>query len=165
MDETLIKRLESAVTRLESLSTGIHPFASASDGSDAASDPSVVAFGDLIDQYVGRLSKAAEIIGGQVLDVTNRVKEAFAVQKELLIKLKQTQVCCFIYHIVKKSIPILISCLIISVICLCCRFSRTKTKDPFLNRESMERMNERKNTLSNLCFSEWMYCVLVWVCL
>lgn len=91
MDETLIKRLELAVTRLEALSTGIHHSAASSDGSDAASDPSVVAFGDLIDQYVGRLSKAAEIIGGQVLDVTNRIKEAFAVQKELLIKLKQTQ--------------------------------------------------------------------------
>lgn len=96
MDETLIKRLESAVTRLEALSTGIHHSASASDGSDAASDPSVVAFVDLIDQYVGRLSKAADIIGGQVLDVTNRVKEAFSVQKELLIKLKQTQVRCFL---------------------------------------------------------------------
>jgi len=96
MDETLIKRLESAVTRLEALSTGIHHSAASSDGSDAASDPSVVAFGDLIDQYVGRLSKAAEIIGGQVLDVTNRVKEAFSVQKELLIKLKQTQVRCFL---------------------------------------------------------------------
>lgn len=96
MDETLIKRLESAVTRLEALSTGIHHSSSASDASDAASDPSVVAFVDLIDQYVSRLSKAADIIGGQVLDVTNRVKEAFSVQKELLIKLKQTQVRCFL---------------------------------------------------------------------
>lgn len=92
MDEKLIQRLESAVSRLEAISTGTHSASSPSDASDAAFDPSVVAFGDLIDQYVGRVSSAAEIIGGQVLEVTNRVKEAFAAQKELLIKLKHTQV-------------------------------------------------------------------------
>ncbi|MCI40058.1 adenylyl cyclase-associated protein 1-like, partial [Trifolium medium] len=92
MDENLIHRLESAVTRLEAISsTGFHPTTSPSDGSDAALDPSVVAYGDLIDQFVGRVSSAAEIIGGQVLEVTNRVKEAFSIQKELLIKLKTTQ--------------------------------------------------------------------------
>ncbi|WJX51462.1 F-actin-capping protein subunit alpha [Trifolium repens] len=91
MDEKLIQRLESAVSRLESISTGFHPATSPSDGSDAAADPSIVAYGDLIDQFVGRVSSAAEIIGGQVLEVTNRVKDAFAVQKELLIKLKTTQ--------------------------------------------------------------------------
>ena len=92
MDENLIQRLESAVSRLEAISTGFnHAATSLSDASDAALDPSVVAFGDLIDQYVGRLCSAAEIIGGQVLEVTNRIKEAFAVQKELLIKLKHTQ--------------------------------------------------------------------------
>jgi adenylyl cyclase-associated protein len=92
MDEKLIQRLESAVSRLESISTGFHPATSPSDGSDAAADPSIVAYGDLVDQFVGRVSSAAEIIGGQVLEVTNRVKDAFAVQKELLIKLKTTQV-------------------------------------------------------------------------
>lgn len=93
MEEKLIQRLESAVSRLEALSTGFNPAGSPSDASDAVLDPSVVAFGDLIDQYVGRLSGAAEIIGGQVLDVTKLVQEAFVVQKELLIKLKQNQVC------------------------------------------------------------------------
>ena len=95
MDEKLIQRLESAVSRLESLSAGFHPSATQSGGADApdaALDPSIVAFADLIDQYVGRVSGAAEVIGGQVLDVTKLVQEAFNVQKELLIKLKQTQV-------------------------------------------------------------------------
>ncbi|KAL5055511.1 hypothetical protein RYX36_036193 [Vicia faba] len=91
MDEKLIQRLESAVLRLEAISTGGHPATSPANASDAALDPSVVAFGDLIDQYLGRVSRAAEIIGGQVLEVTNRIQEAFYVQKELLIKLKQTQ--------------------------------------------------------------------------
>ncbi|TKY67555.1 Cyclase-associated protein 1 [Spatholobus suberectus] len=94
MDEKLIQRLESAVSRLEALSAGFHPSASPAGGADApdaALDPSVVAFADLIDQYVGRVSRAAEIIGGQVLEVTKLVQEAFVVQKELLIKLKHTQ--------------------------------------------------------------------------
>ncbi|KAG4994009.1 hypothetical protein JHK86_030836 [Glycine max] len=94
MDEKLIQRLESAVSRLESLSAGFHPSATQSGGADApdaALDPSIVAFADLIDQYVGRVSGAAEVIGGQVLDVTKLVQEAFNVQKELLIKLRQTQ--------------------------------------------------------------------------
>ena len=94
MEESLIQRLESAVSRLEALSAGFRGGASPAGGGadDAALDPSVVAFGDLIDQHVGKVSGAAEVIGGQVLEVTNVVKEAFAVQKELLIKLKHTQV-------------------------------------------------------------------------
>ncbi|KOM24760.1 hypothetical protein LR48_Vigan2502s000100 [Vigna angularis] len=92
MDEKLIQRLESAVSRLESLSSGFHPSASpASAADDVARDPSVVAFADLIDQHVARFSRAAEVIGGQVLDVSKLVQEAFNVQKELLVELKQTQ--------------------------------------------------------------------------
>ncbi|XP_027354339.1 cyclase-associated protein 1-like [Abrus precatorius] len=91
MDEKLLQRLESAVSRLEALSTRFPSAGSGADASDAVLDPSVVAFGDLIDQYVARVSSTAEIIGGQVLDVTKFVREAFAVQKELLIKLKNTQ--------------------------------------------------------------------------
>ncbi|RDY12976.1 Cyclase-associated protein 1, partial [Mucuna pruriens] len=91
MDEKLIQRLESAVSRLEALSTGFPSSVSRDGGADAALDPSVIAFADLIDQYVGRVSSAAEIIGGQVLDVTKLVQQAFTVQKELLIKLKYTQ--------------------------------------------------------------------------
>jgi len=109
MDEKLIQRLESAVSRLESLSAGFHASASAAgaaDASDAALDPSVVAFADLIDQYVARFSRAAEAIGGQVLVVSKLVQEAFDVQKELLIKLKQTQVrhCSIIFFRVARNV-------------------------------------------------------------
>ncbi|WVZ03634.1 hypothetical protein V8G54_024440 [Vigna mungo] len=100
MDEKLIQRLESAVSRLESLSAGFQPSASpASTGDDVVRDPSVVAFADLIDQYVARFSRAAEVIGGPVLDVSKLVQEAFNVQKGLLIELKQTQVPCSVGYL------------------------------------------------------------------
>ncbi|KAI4298347.1 hypothetical protein L6164_031920 [Bauhinia variegata] len=98
MEEKLIERLESAVARLEALSAGVQSRGlpggvgdAAPSGVDVAADPSIVAFSDLMEQYVVRFSSAAEKIGGQVLDVSNIVKEAFVVQKELLIKVKQTQ--------------------------------------------------------------------------
>lgn len=90
MDEKLMQRLESAVARLEALSCGRG--ASPDIGGDAASaDPSIVAYEDLIAQFVGRVSSAAEKIGGQVLDVTKIIEQAFSTQKELLIKVKQSQ--------------------------------------------------------------------------
>lgn len=91
MDEKLIQRLESAVARLEALSTGSRPRVSPESGEDAVTDPSILAFDDLMGQYFARVSSAAEKIGGQVLDATKILKEAFSVQKELLIKVKQTQ--------------------------------------------------------------------------
>lgn len=96
MDEKLIKRLESAVARLEALSIG----QGASRGIEAdaaATDPAILAFDDLITQSVGRVLSAAEKIGGQVLEVTKVIQEAFSTEKELLIKIKQTQVStlCF----------------------------------------------------------------------
>ncbi|XP_050260415.1 cyclase-associated protein 1 [Quercus robur] len=94
MEEKLIARLESAVARLESLSTGFGSRglpAFDDDTAASSSDPSILAFDDLISQYLGRVSSAAEKIGGQVLEVTNVLQEAFNVQKELLIKAKQTQ--------------------------------------------------------------------------
>ncbi|VFQ71854.1 unnamed protein product [Cuscuta campestris] len=57
----------------------------------AASDPSIIAFEDLISQCVRRLCSAADKIGGIVLDVTKVVKDAFSSQKELLIKIKETK--------------------------------------------------------------------------
>lgn len=91
MDENLIKRLESAVARLEVLSAS---GGAAEVGGDAAvaMDPSIIAFGDLISEYVAKVKIAAEKIGGKVLEVSRIVEEAFSVQKELLIKIKQTQV-------------------------------------------------------------------------
>ncbi|XP_050235047.1 cyclase-associated protein 1 [Mercurialis annua] len=93
MDDKLVARLESAVARLEALSTsGFRAGGDIGGGGDvAASDPSILAFDDLIGQYLGRVSNAAGKIGGQVLDVTKIVQEAFNALKELLIKAKQTQ--------------------------------------------------------------------------
>ncbi|KAM4089067.1 hypothetical protein ACB094_07G120600 [Castanea mollissima] len=99
MEEKLIARLESAVARLESLSTGFgsrglpafDDDTAAAAAAASSSDPSILAFDDLVSQYLGRVSSAAEKIGGQVLEVTNVLQEAFNVQKELLIKAKQTQ--------------------------------------------------------------------------
>lgn len=85
-----MKRLEAAVSRLEAFSAG--GFYHGGDGGGAASvDPSIVAFEDLISQCVGRVTSAGEKIGGQVLDVSNVIAEAFNVQKELLVKIKENQ--------------------------------------------------------------------------
>ncbi|CAL5444197.1 unnamed protein product [Camellia sinensis] len=56
-----------------------------------ALDPSNTAFDDLMAEDVGRVSASAEKIGGQVLDVTKILAEAFSAQRELLVKVKQTQ--------------------------------------------------------------------------
>ena len=92
MDEKLIQRLESAVARLEALSTGFRAGGAPESGEDAVSDPSILGFDDLMGQYFARVYSAAEKIGGQVLTVTKILKEAFSVQRELLVKIKQTQV-------------------------------------------------------------------------
>lgn len=91
MDEKLIQRLESAVARLESLSVGSQSRGFDIDAISASTDPSIIAFEDLLTEFVGKVSSAAAKIGGQVQDVTNVLKEAFTVQKELLIKIKQTK--------------------------------------------------------------------------
>ncbi|KAJ4966346.1 hypothetical protein NE237_018195 [Protea cynaroides] len=91
MEEKLIRRLESAVARLETLSTGFHQADSSDVSVDAPVDPAIVAYDDMTAQYLARVSAAAEKVGGQVLDVTKILEKAFSVQKELLIKCKQTQ--------------------------------------------------------------------------
>ncbi|PSS26049.1 Cyclase-associated protein [Actinidia chinensis var. chinensis] len=93
MEEKLVERLESAVKRLEALSAGTRPGIHPESGGDAAAalDPSIVAFDDLMAQYFSRVSAAAEKIGGQVSDVTTVLAEAFSAQKELLVKVKQSQ--------------------------------------------------------------------------
>lgn len=93
MEEKLIQRLEAAVVRLESLSLGCsQPQCVSLDSASASSEPSIVAFDDLITEYVGKVSAIAQKIGGQVKDVTNVLSQAFAAQKELLVQIKQTQV-------------------------------------------------------------------------
>ncbi|CAI9294692.1 unnamed protein product [Lactuca saligna] len=91
MDEKLIQRLESAIARLESLSPGSKPPSGTLDSVSAASEPSIVAYDDLLVEYVVKVSLAAEKIGGQVHDITIVLSQAFATQKELLMKIKQTQ--------------------------------------------------------------------------
>ncbi|XP_073270973.1 cyclase-associated protein 1-like [Primulina huaijiensis] len=92
MDENLIKRLESAVSRLEALSaTGFRSGGVAEGDGYAATDPSIVAYGDLESQYLSRVVSAGEKIEGQVLDISKVVEEAFSVQKELLVRIKSTQ--------------------------------------------------------------------------
>nr|AEN70773.1 adenylyl cyclase-associated protein [Gossypium schwendimanii] len=92
MEAKLIERLEAAVARLESLSaSGISARGLPDRVDEVSSDPSILAFDDLMAQYAARVSAAAEKIGGQVLDVTKLVLEAFSVQKKLLIEIKQTQ--------------------------------------------------------------------------
>ncbi|CAN0866776.1 Cyclase-associated protein 1 [Linum grandiflorum] len=90
MEEKLIARLESAVARLEALSSssgrGIE-----GGGDVSSSDPSILAFDHLIQDSFGKLSAAADKIGGQVLEVTKVLREAFCVEKELLVKIKQTK--------------------------------------------------------------------------
>ncbi|CAA0827648.1 Cyclase-associated protein 1 [Striga hermonthica] len=76
MDVNLVRRLEAAVARLE---------AAEDEGGDAfAADPSIAALDDVISQSVGRVTSAAEKIGGQVMDVSNVISEAFNVQSGIL---------------------------------------------------------------------------------
>ncbi|XVE66962.1 hypothetical protein DITRI_Ditri08aG0121800 [Diplodiscus trichospermus] len=92
MEGKLIERLEAAVTRLEAVSAGgVSARRLPDSGVEVASDPSILAFDDLMAQYAASLSTAAEKIGGEVLDVTKIVLKAFSVQRELLIEIKQTQ--------------------------------------------------------------------------
>ncbi|KAF5778433.1 putative cyclase-associated protein CAP/septum formation inhibitor MinC [Helianthus annuus] len=91
MDEKLIQRLESAVARLESLSLPSQSRSIDVDAVAASTDPSIIAFEDLLTEFVGKVLSAAEKIGGQVKEVTDVLHEAFSVQKELLVKIKHTK--------------------------------------------------------------------------
>ncbi|KAJ0692665.1 putative adenylate cyclase-associated CAP [Helianthus annuus] len=85
MDEKLIQRLESLSLPAQSRSIDL-------DAVAASTDPSIIAFEDLLTEFVGKVLTAAEKIGGQVKEVTDVLHEAFSVQKELLVKIKQTKV-------------------------------------------------------------------------
>ncbi|XP_057965727.1 cyclase-associated protein 1 [Malania oleifera] len=91
MEERLIQRLEAAVARLEAVSGGGRAGGAPESGGGGAADPSIAAFDDLMAQFVGRVSAAAGKIGGQVLVVTRVLEEAFSAERELLVKVKQTQ--------------------------------------------------------------------------
>ncbi|KAH6811888.1 cyclase associated protein 1 [Perilla frutescens var. frutescens] len=87
MDDNLISRLESAVTRLEALSRREGEVTR--DAS--AAGPSIAAYDDLISEYVNRVTSVAEKIGGEVFDISKIIEEAFHVQKQILIDISQTQ--------------------------------------------------------------------------
>ncbi|XP_068656866.1 cyclase-associated protein 1-like [Aristolochia californica] len=91
MEEKLVSRLEAAISRLEALSVGFSTPNLPGDASDAPKDASIAAYDDFMEKSVGRLSATAHKIGGKVLEATDVLKEAFSVQKDLLIKMKQIQ--------------------------------------------------------------------------
>ncbi|KAJ6827121.1 cyclase-associated protein 1-like [Iris pallida] len=98
MEKDLVARLEAAVARLESLSAaGSKPPSSARDLPSAAAavdlptDPSIVAFDELVEKSLARVSSAAYKIGGKVLEATKILKEAFAAEKELLVRARLSQ--------------------------------------------------------------------------
>ncbi|CAL9198464.1 unnamed protein product [Musa hybrid cultivar] len=93
MEQQLLTRLEAAVARLEALApAGSAPSASSRDLTDVAPlDPAISAFDEMVANSLGRVSAAAGKIGGQVVDATKTIEEAFTVLKELLITAKQRQ--------------------------------------------------------------------------
>ncbi|KAJ0435821.1 putative adenylate cyclase-associated CAP [Helianthus annuus] len=62
MDEKLIQRPESAVARLESLSLPSQSRSNDVDAVAASTDPSIIAFEDLLTEFVGKVLTAAEKI-------------------------------------------------------------------------------------------------------
>lgn len=89
-----MERLEAAVARLEAAAASGASFSSAPrDFGEVpgASDPAIVAYDEFVAQAIGRLTAAAEKIGGKVLDATKVLAEAFTVAKDLLIQAKQLQ--------------------------------------------------------------------------
>nr|CAD1818275.1 unnamed protein product [Ananas comosus var. bracteatus] len=98
MEAALVERLEAAVTRLEaalasSSSSAAAAAAAARDlpAEAAPADPAIAAFDDLVGGPLRRVSAAAEKIGGKVLEATKILEEAFAAEKDLLIKAKKCQ--------------------------------------------------------------------------
>jgi adenylyl cyclase-associated protein len=95
MEAALVERLEAAVARLEAAVASGASLASAAPRDvdvPAAADPAIVAYEEFVGEAVGRLTAAAEKIGGKVLDATKLLAEAFAVAKDLLVQAKQLQV-------------------------------------------------------------------------
>lgn len=81
---SLVHRLEAAVSRLESGDT-TRSVPSAPIQTSASTDASVVAFDSLIDASVGRVLTAANKIGGQVLQGSQLLKDAFSAHREIVL--------------------------------------------------------------------------------
>ncbi|XP_074588051.1 cyclase-associated protein 1-like [Curcuma longa] len=93
MEKELVDRLEAAVSRLEALavpgSRALPP--GLVDEEPDAVDPAIAALDELVQNFLRRLSAAADKIGGKVQEATKILAEAFSVLKELLVKAKQCQ--------------------------------------------------------------------------
>eukprot|EP01018_Ginkgo_biloba_P002006 Gb_04306 [translate_table: standard] len=94
--ETLVTRLEAAVSRLESieakLGLGSSSFSStrAIEESPISSvDPSISEYDELVGKSLGRVLGNAEKIGGQVLEGTLVLKDAFGAQRDILLNFKK----------------------------------------------------------------------------
>ncbi|KAG6484518.1 hypothetical protein ZIOFF_053036 [Zingiber officinale] len=93
MQKELVDRLEAAVSRLEALAvTGSRavPPGLVDEEPDTV-DPAIAAFDELGQNFLRRLSAAADKIGGKVQEATKILAEAFSVLKELLVKAKHCQ--------------------------------------------------------------------------
>lgn len=92
MEKGLVDRLEVAVRRLEELALGSQNLVSDRNFTDDLQmDPALKAFDGILDTNLRRVMIAAEKIGGQVLEVSKILEQAFMVEKELLIQAKQSQ--------------------------------------------------------------------------
>ncbi|KAL4180568.1 hypothetical protein AMTRI_Chr13g92730 [Amborella trichopoda] len=89
--ESLIQRLEAAVSRLEAVNGGFRPASLPETSSDSKTDQAIDAYSELMEKSLSRVLASAQKIGGQVLDATKVLEEAFSVQRGLLIRIKQTQ--------------------------------------------------------------------------
>eukprot|EP00252_Welwitschia_mirabilis_P011087 TRINITY_DN24922_c0_g1_i1.p1 TRINITY_DN24922_c0_g1~~TRINITY_DN24922_c0_g1_i1.p1 ORF type:complete len:484 (+),score=108.89 TRINITY_DN24922_c0_g1_i1:371-1822(+) len=96
--ESLIGRLEEAISRLEDVESKLRSGGGASGiasserdikiGGSATLDPSVSAYDDLVNNSVNKFIDAANKIGGQVLDASRLLQDAFSFQRELISKFK-----------------------------------------------------------------------------
>lgn len=97
-EEELVKRLESAVARLEAFSVSGFGNGSQSGWWTGFGSGNK---GDMKSECVVRVLAAAGTIGGEVLEVSMIVDEAFRVQKELLCQIKKSQVVWFFFFFVR----------------------------------------------------------------
>lgn len=97
--EELVARLEAAVSKLEFIGSkvGVAPSPSASSSArefqapptSSVANPGINEYDELVQKSVGRVLGAAEKIGGQVLQSTHILKDAFAAQRDLLLNFKK----------------------------------------------------------------------------
>ncbi|XP_078442324.1 cyclase associated protein 1 [Wolffia australiana] len=87
MERALVERLEAAVARLESLAAG--GSIQSIDAEISVVDPAIKALDELRENSLGKFLAAAEKIGGQVLESSKLVEQAFSVLRNLLVEAKQ----------------------------------------------------------------------------